>query len=350
MKFENYLEFKPLFYSEISSTYMLYQVLNDYNEVSLNLLVSIIGKDIGGPVKVHREYRLSDAGNIDLLLEAKIGSRDSIVLIEGKVHDYLSATAHQITRYYEASEELFPDKDIYFFYLTQFNKQSISNIPGLGQPPTVTEFEKTVSTVKHFERYFHITWDEVHTILEKYTPHYTNELSHIISLQRKWMKAKTEEDLKEKSVEPGTRNIQSFLSDITISLPDELNFGVRKSVGKREVLEVDLNTCSQKDLIKIYKVFNVLLESRELLPFTDSSTSDTTSIARDELLQQLIESTDLKLASIYAGLFSMAEESSVLKLNGSGIKAFSILGRSKVEFSICTLYTQKHTLEFGLLR
>ena len=71
-----------------------------------------------------REKSYQKKGSIDLFITFNTENRKCALLIEAKVHDYSSVTDYQISTYYNAVQEDQSYDDIYFIYLTQFNKKT----------------------------------------------------------------------------------------------------------------------------------------------------------------------------------------------------------------------------------
>lgn len=351
MKFENYLNFTPLFYSEVSSSFMLNEALQN-SSIADDFVGSITGLKPEGTCSVYREKRIGDAGSIDVLIDTRLAGREAVLLVECKVHDYVSTTRDQLSRYYENAREVYPGKDIYLIYLTQFTEASIDDASGLLRPPTLEEFERTKRLAENHERLFHVSWDDVHAIIAKNGDEVSPELSHILSLHKSWMRAKNRQDIQNQSVEPGTRDIKSYLSDIEIDITATLPFGKPRSVSGRENWEINIQKCTMEELAKVYEVVATLASSKELVPHTSSMMEEETRLAATAYLEELTSNNEWNLLSFYSRLFALAEGTQLLRLNGSGRNGFSILAKvkGKGQISLCTLWTRKQTVEFGMYR
>lgn len=351
MNFENYLNFTPLFYSEVSSSFMLYEALQN-SRIADDFVGKITGLESEGSCSVYREKRIADAGSIDLLVETRLSGRDAVLLVECKVHDYVSTTRDQLSRYYENARDLYQEKDIYLIYLTQFTAASIDEESGLQRPPTLDEFDRTKRIAENHERLFHVSWDDVHAILAISVDELSPELSHIVDLHKNWIRAKNRQDIQNQSVETGTRGIQSYLSDIEIDITEALLFGRTRSGSGRENWEINIAECTPEELMKVYEVMETLSSSTKLVPHSSSETLEETRIAASTFLENLVANNEWTLLAFYSRLFALAENSQLLRLNGSGTRGFSILAKvkDKGQISLCTLWTKKQTVEFGLYR
>lgn len=352
IKFKDYLNFSPIFHSEISSSYMLYEILKSDKEIANKFISELLEKPVDKELKIHREKKLS-TGSIDLFIETRISGRDSKILIECKVHDYLSATPNQITRYYESALDQFPDNDIYFIYLTQFTKENISGFPELSRPPTLDEFDRATKSVKQHERLFHKNWISAHEIICNFSDKLNDELNHIRMIHMEWIKAQCIKDKEEQSFKTGDRDLSSYLPDIEFQIPERLSFGQEKSANRRKIWEINIKTCSRDELKKVVEVVEDLARSNALDPHAVHITPEATENAMQSFINFLIEDSEWDMATFYINIFALADKLTNLKMNGSGVNAFSILGKvkGKGQISLCTLRIKnKHTIEFGLLR
>lgn len=89
----------PLFYSEISSSYMLYDIFKNHEMIVSDLIEKYFNV-VPERINVDRERSYPKKGSIDIFIEFMTGTKKHALLIEVKVHDYLSATDGQISTYY----------------------------------------------------------------------------------------------------------------------------------------------------------------------------------------------------------------------------------------------------------
>lgn len=351
-EFQNYLNFKPIFHSEVSNSYILYEVLQADKQIASKFISSIIKKEVNGEIKVNRETRIADSGNIDLFIETRIDGKDAKILIECKVHDYISTTSNQIFRYYDSATSIYPNHDIYFIYLTQFSEQNIISFSEISTPPTIDEFKNAQRTVNQNDKLFHCNWLEIHNIFRNDLDKLNPELQHIKMLQKKWIQAKTRKNAGEQIVDTGNCEISSYLPDVEFDISERLEFGRKKNISGREIWEIDLQSRSLNELNEVVSVIDDLSKSNQIVPFSDATTPEDTNTAIQQFLTNLIETNEWNLISFYSNLIALCSKSSHLKLNGSGVRGFSILTKvnNKGQISLCTLWITKHTVEFGLKR
>ncbi|MHB9094360.1 MAG: hypothetical protein ACYC21_06780, partial [Eubacteriales bacterium] len=285
----------------------------------------------------------------DLFLHFENQGVRTSVLVEVKVHDYLSATPGQIKTYYDAAVEENNNDQVYFIYLTQFNR---SNFPSEGtviMAPTIREFDDS-NTVNNAARLKHINWREFHEFIEQYREILSPEETLMLDLQKNWITAKSLQDINNNTVDVGERTISEYFGDI--DLEQELTFGKLLNKNKRQNLLVDLSKCSTGQLESVLNAINTLLASDKIDKKPVLKTEESTLKAAREFLSALAEDeTNWGLLSFYSALFDRVSKTEYLLLNGTGTRGFSIrVGiTGKGSISLCTLWSNK-TIEFSLKR
>lgn len=151
----------PLFYGEISSTHLIYDIFNKHQEIA-KAFIEHSFKVKPENLLVTREKSYPGKGAIDLFFDFQNEGRRSVLLLEAKVHDYLSVSDHQISTYYNAVADEQVYDQIYFIYLTQFNEQDDFEIT--AQPKSLVEAER--GRVLIGEQFRHLTWHELHRFME----------------------------------------------------------------------------------------------------------------------------------------------------------------------------------------
>jgi len=241
------LELKPLFYSEINSSFILYDFLKRNNNCIdfLNYLKDndLIMCDLTGysEVYIEREYSYKGKGSIDIFISLR--SQDGkckIFLIEVKVHDYLSAKPNQISTYLEAARESEGHDDITFIYLTQFNEKYLKNYPDTLPSGTIIEFETAISLYP--QRVFHITWDDFCNFLESdYSYKLTATQKIMLDLHKTWMLAQMKEDIKKYQKNSNKDRAFSYYFPSSDDKTSELiNLGKEINKGNAVVLSINL--------------------------------------------------------------------------------------------------------------
>ena len=88
-------ELNPLFYSETSSTHLLYDIFNKHKTITAGFIEHYFGEH-PEQIVVFREKSYPKKGSIDIFIEFTAKKRKCALLIEAKVHDYLSVSDNQI--------------------------------------------------------------------------------------------------------------------------------------------------------------------------------------------------------------------------------------------------------------
>lgn len=337
----------PLFYSEISSSYMLYDIFKNHEDIVSKLIentFNILPEGIG----VERERSYPKKGSIDLFIEFMHGGKKHALLIEVKVHDYLSATYGQIGTYYNAVLEDGVYDEVYFIYLTQFTAKNAFN--GTVAPKTIDEAKKGKQLIK--DRFAHISWEQMHAFLGKHIDRLTEEQKLIVSLNRQWMLQQCKVDLDSNKIDVGERGIEDYFVDTKIDIRDKLNFGYEVSENKRQILRVDASALKEEELDTVFDVIRILSGSNAVNKLKQYKTEEQTLLGAKDFLSGMAQSIeDWRLLSFYSKLFLFAEKTSYLKFNGTGTRGFSIKLeiQGKSEISLCTIYRNK-TIDFSLKR
>lgn len=352
---ENFLGVRltPLFYSEISSTYMIFEIFRNHDKVGREFMRRFLGLEAGTDVYISRERNYKNKGSVDLFLSFESQGLKKIVLMEVKVHDYSSATPGQIRTYYDAAIEETNKGEVYFIYLTQFNRNNFSSQYHSLEPPTIREFEISRNELKEYkDRLKHITWEEFHHFMDDFKEGIYPEEKCILGLQKKWITEKSAKDLKDNIVDVGERNLMEYFDDLEIDLPKEIPSGKTKNKNKRLIFGVDLSECKSEELDNILKIIKKFANSSRIDKNVANKTEEYTLAGAKEFLSGLAqEEVGWKLLSFYSALFHFANNTGYLLFNGTGSRGFSIkvnvIGKGMI--SLCTLWGNK-TLEFSLKR
>lgn len=347
MKRYNGIGLTPLFHSEISSSYMLYDIFKNQEQIILQLIKEQFNL-IPEKITVERERAYPKKGSIDIFIEfVKAGKRHAL-LIEVKVHDYLSATDGQISTYFNAVIEDSVYDEVYFIYLTQFTAKD--DFKGIAIPKTIDESKKGKELIK--ERFVHMSWEEMHTFLNKYYGILTEEQQLIVSLNRQWILQQCKIDLESNKIDVGERALEDYFFDLKIDIRNCLPFGNEVSENKRQIWRIDTSILEEKQLDTILEVISRYIMSDAVNKIKQYKTEELTLQGAKDFLAQMAQSTEnWKLLSFYSRLFLLAEKRSYLKFNGTGSRGFSIKLEIQVkgEISLCTIYRNK-TIDFSLKR
>ena len=349
---QNYdgLRLTPIFHSEISSSYLLYEIFNNHKEVAKSFLNQFLGFEISN-INIDRERNYTGKGSVDLFFNFDNNGRETHVLMEIKVHDYLSATKGQICTYYEAASEELVGGDVYFIYLTQFNKANRPNSSEVSLPPTIQEFEDSKSHLGE-EKLRHLNWEQIHDFISPYKTHFTNEEQLMIKLQETWIKKQTIKDIEENTDNVGERNISDYFDDIKFNLEEELNFGGRESKKDRVNYVIKLADQTREKLDKVLAVIELYSDSERVIKSSVKNTGYSTLQAVKDFMSDLVQDkNNWNLLRFYSSLFDYINKKNYLELHGTGRSGFSIRVkvRNKGNISLCTLRKNK-TIEFGLQR
>lgn len=337
----------PLFYSEISSSYMLYDIFEKNKTIASELIKNTF--NIEAQVReIKREYNYNKKGSVDIFIDFTSKGKDSELLIEVKVHDYLSATDGQISTYYNAATKDNKDKQVYFIYLTQFTNKD--NFDGVFSPKTIDEAIKGKNLIK--QNFAHISWKDMHTFLSNYYEIMTEEQKLIVSLNNQWITEKCKIDFEKNKIDIGDRGIEDYFYDVNIDIKKELNFGRSITKNKREIWIINLLELEDKQLDLVLEVIKSFSQSEAVNKLRKYKTEEITIEAAKKFLEKMLSNQEeWKLVGFYSRLFAQVENTNYLKFNGTGTRGFSIKLEIKTsgEISLCTVYSNK-TIEFSLKR
>ena len=311
----------PLFYSEISSSYMLYDVLKN-NDTIISQLIEDNFNLRPEKIDVQRERAYPKKGSIDIFAEFESANKKYALLIEVKVHDYLSATSGQIETYIDAVSESQTYKNIYFIYLTQFTPKT--EFEDIATPKTIDESKRGKELLGG--QFVHISWEEMHTFLDKYYDILSEEQKLIVSLNKQWILQKCKADLESNKVNVGERGIEDYFTDVKLEdIKNRLAFGKEVSENNRQILRVNTPDLTEEELNRVLDVIKKLSESEAVNKTKQYKTEEFTMQAAKDFLVLLAQSVDdWNLLAFYSKLFLYVEKTNYLKFNGTGRRGFSI--------------------------
>lgn len=345
------LKLNSLFYSEISSSFMIYEIFHSHKKIVKEFLKNFFGLAIDKDITIIREKNYPQKGSVDIFLSFNSNDIKTVTLIEVKVHDYLSVKPGQIRIYYEAAKEELCDDSVYFIYLTQFNRDNFYSESEVALPDSIKEFEDSIKILPE-EKIKHINWEEFHKFIEPYKDSLPKEYVHILELHKTWITAKSEEDIKLNIIDVGIRGLPNFFPDIAINIEKELTFGKIYFKDKKKILSVDLEQCNTEQLNKIFNVIKNFADSDNIDKKVKQVTRDNTLLSAKEFLKSLSENEEnWHLLSFYSSLFNFVNSTDYLLLYGTGIRGFSIKVNIKRKgiISMCTLWANKK-IDFSIKR
>jgi len=347
MKDYSGLRLTPLFYSEISSSYMLYDIFENHRDI-LSKFVEQTFNVVPEIKFIQRERQYPQKGSIDIFIEFIHSGKEKALLIEVKVHDYLSVTYGQIGTYYNAVMEQGVYDEVYFIYLTQFTTEN--DFTGIVAPKTLDEASRGKQLIK--DRFAHLSWEQMHSFLDRFLDKLTEEQRLIVSLNKQWIQEKCKADLESNKIEVGERGIEDYFVGVNIDIRQRLNFGKEVSENKRQILRIYTSNLDEQQLDSVFGVINILSASSAVNKTKKYPTEEQTLVGAKEFLTEMAHNAgDWKILSFYAKLFMFIEMTSYLKFNGTGTRGFSIKLeiQGKGEISLCTIYRNK-TIDFSLKR
>lgn len=343
----NGLGLTPLFYSEIASSYMLYDIFKSHEKIISDFILEQF-RVMPDKIIVERERSYPKKGSIDIFIEFLNSGKKHVLLMEVKVHDYISATDGQISTYFNAVVEDGVYDQVYFIYLTQFNAEN--DFTGIAVPKTIDEAKSGRSLIK--ERFVHISWEQMHSFLNKHHQNLTKEQQLIVSLNRLWISKQCETDLESNRIDTGERGFGDYFHDIKVDIRDSLPFGQQVWENKREIWRIDVSSLEKDQLDALLRVIKTLSSSNAINKLKQYKTEELTIQGAKDFLTLMAGSIEeWKLIPFYAELFYYTEKTSYLKFNGTGTRGFSIKLEiyGKGEISLCTIYRNK-TIDFSLKR
>lgn len=345
------LKLNPLFYSEISSSSMVYEIFHSHKKIAKEFIKYLFNLTIDKDITIIREKKYPQKGSVDIFLSFNSKGKKTNILVEVKVHDYLSVRPEQIKTYYEAAKEELCDDSVYFIYLTQFNRDNFYSESEVALPDSIKEFEDSIKILPE-EKIKHINWEEFHKFIEPYKDSLPKEYVHILELHKTWITAKSEEDIKLNIIDVGIRDLPNFFPDIAINIEKELTFGKIYFKDKRKILSVDLEQCNTEQLNKIFNVIKNFADSDNIDKKVKQVTRDGTLLSAKEFLKSLSENEEnWHLLSFYSSLFNFVNSTDYLLLYGTGTRGFSIKVNIKRKgiISMCTLWANKK-IDFSVKR
>ena len=340
----------PFFYSEVSSSYMIYSIFRNHRTIAQAFVKEAFGLDAPDALDIQRERNYEGKGVVDLILSWADGDCPVDVLIEVKVHDFLSATQDQIKTYFDAAILENQGGAVFFVYLTQFSRASWSESSSAALPDSIREFERSESRIGA-NKLRHLTWHEFHEFLRPFRTQLSAEEQLIVGLLECWMEAQIKHDLEVNSVEVGGRSVADFFGTSAPDVQNELPFGKICNRNNRRILEVDLAACMTGQHESVLRVIKELAMSDTVdKTIRRDSEAVTIDIARNFLGGLAANKAQWKLVTFYSSLFDFANSSKHVLLNGQSNFSIKVNVRGHGDISLCTLRTRKHILEFSLLR
>jgi hypothetical protein len=336
----------PIFHSEISSSHLLFDILDKHKDVAATFLRAFYGLDAKN-ILVFREKSYPRKGSIDLFITFNVNDHRCALLIEAKVHDYSSVTDYQISTYYNAVREDQNYDEIYFIYLTQFNDKT--EFGDAAQPKSLVEATRGRDLIG--ERFLHLTWIDVHTFLEKHWSKLTPEQQLMVDLHRSWIVEKERTDLATNVVDVGERSLEDYLGDVSPSLTELQALGKEVKESGRLKLRIDLIRLNDAERDVVYNAIHGFTNSKSVNRKKEYLTDEITLQAVADFLSELAVNYEWELLRFYTGLLLLAHETRYLRLYGTGTRGFSIRLEviDKGEISLCTLWRNKQ-IEFSLRR
>ena len=339
-------ELNPLFYSETSSTHLFYDIFNKHKTITASLIEEYFGEQ-PEQIVVIREKSYPKKGSIDIFIEFVAKGRKCALIIEAKVHDYLSVTDNQISTYYQAVlEDLYYD-EIYFVYLTQFNEQT--NFDNIAPPRSLMEGAKGKELIG--DRFRHLTWDNLHSFLSKFYAELGQEQKLMVDLHLRWIEDKNRTDLENNKVESGERSLEDYFTDSEEAIDKLIELGDQFNQDKRLKLKLELDKLDEAQLDTILDAIKILSLSESVNDKKIYTTNEQTLEAVADFLSELSLNYKWNLLSFFSGLFNYANQKRYLRIHGTGSRGFSIRVEvvDKGEISLCTLYGSK-SIHFSLKR
>ena len=339
-------ELNPLFYSEISSTHLFYDIFNKHKTITASFIEEYF-EIKPEHITVFREKSYPKKGSIDIFVEFAAKERKCALLIEAKVHDYLSVSDNQIGTYYQAVQEDHYYDDIYFIYLTQFNEKT--NFDSIAQPRSLMEGARGKELIG--DRFRHITWDDLHSFMNRYKSDFSREQKMMLEMHLSWIKDKNKTDLENNKVESGERSLADYFTDSEEAIDKLIELGEQFNQDKRLKLKLDLDKLDDSQLDIVLDAIKLLSQSESVNYKKVYTTNEQTLEAVADFLSELSINHKWKLLRFYSGLFNYANQKRYLRIHGTGSRGFSI--RVDVidmgEISLCTLYGSK-SIHFSLKR
>jgi len=146
----------------------------------------------------------------------------------------------------------------------------------------------------------------------------------------------------------GERGLEYYFRDIDIDLIDRLSFG-RKAGNS---LLVNLKDSTQQQRNQLLETIRQFVESRSISRTRAERKERAFQGAKDLMRNLALNEVDWNLLSFYSSLFDFINSREYLQLEGTGAKGFSIMVaiEGKGRLSLCTIWTNKHAIEFKIKR
>ncbi len=343
----NGIALTPIFHSEISSSYMLYDIFENHKHIISQLIYDQFNIH-PDKILIERELLFPKKGSIDIFVEFTKADKKYALLLETKVHDYLSARDEQIVTYYDAVSEDLEYDEIFFLYLTQFTAKD--DFKGVVPPKTLTEAEKGKELMK--ECFQHLSWPQMHQFLEKYYNDLTEEQQLIVTLNKQWILQKNQLDKENNKIDVGERGLDDYFTDVKTDIKEDLPFGEEVYENNRQIWRIHISKLNKEERSGIISTIKKYANSTDVNEIKKYKTEEITLDGAKDFLTQLIQNPDnWELTSFYLSLFYFAYTTCFLKFHGTGTRGFSIKLeiKGKGEISLCTIYRNK-VIDFALKR
>lgn len=358
--------YNPIFHSEISSSYLIFQIFKKHQRIAEEFVRKCFPHSKpDGDLYVRREKPYDDAGAVDIYFRFTNGTDEDIeVLIETKVHDFSSGTRGQIRRYYEAAVSSEHEKEVYFIYLTQFNRAKLNQINDEPDnrflpPPTVAEFQDCIQELERKENLYHITWNDFHKFMNDWSEDLSDEEKKMLELQKRWIKEKNEKDIEEASIDlAGARNLRYYFGDMDVDLK-EFESGIERPTKNKQIYEISLVRLAEKGPDKdqdkgLEDLFDLIVQfagsSKVDKDAMAPTSAETLEAARKFLKDMAVHEDQWECLSFYAKLFNFAHEQKHLRFNGRGDFSIKLRIKEKGEISLCTMLSNQKKIQFALQR
>jgi len=339
-------ELKPLFHAEISSTHVFYDIFDKHPDIAKAFLGKIFNVEAEN-LLITREKPYPGKGTVDIFIDFQNKGRRAAILIEAKVHDYLSVSDHQISTYYNAVSDNQSYDQIFFIYLTQFNEQD--NFERTAPPKSLVEAERGRALIG--ERFHHLTWLELHRFMDEHINKLSPEQQLMLGLHKSWITDKCSSDLANNLVETGDRSLADYLGNVDEALDRLLPLGREVAGNRRNKLRIDLSTLTAEELDTVLAAITVFSKAGSVNNKIEYQTEEQTIEAAAGFLTEMAVNNEWQLLRFYSGLFQLARDTRHLRLYGTGTREFSLKLEviAKGEISLCTLSRNK-TVDFSLKR
>lgn len=305
---------------------------------------------------IKREHSYPGKGAIDIYIQLKNQAREEvIILLEVKVHDYLSATRDQIKTYIEAARSSLHNRKAkaYFIYLTQFTGAFFNGLDGYKTPGTVVEFNRVKND--YAGAIVHISWNDFYRFLEEgHQNSVSPTIKLLLDMQKSWMTQKMHEDLlKYKSLDNFDRALEFYFPNTLHRIDELIPLGNDpKKTKTGEVLEIDLTKLTLDELNLVASVIWNYAHGPDVDKTMSFPTEEVTRSGAAKFLAGIAKSEEnWPLLSFYAQLFHQVSSTPYLHFNGNGTKGFSLRLKpiNDQNISLCTMWNSKN-LVFRLSR